>query len=179
MNKPFEPGATEIQDKKKRYSAGVLKYRQMGYWDADYVPKDTDVLCLFRITPQDGVDPVEAAAAVAGESSTAIEVFVQRVLGLGRTRQIAARAEGSAVTPNQDAADLGVGIGLCQGLQNLLAVGAGPDAQRIELFRPVQDDLEDAIAGCGQQVLEGHGVLSPRRCSPWRSPRGSVRTMHA
>jgi len=29
------------------------------------------VLTLFRITPQPGVDPVEAAAAVAGESSTA------------------------------------------------------------------------------------------------------------
>jgi ribulose-bisphosphate carboxylase large chain len=29
------------------------------------------VLCAFRITPQPGVDPVEAAAAVAGESSTA------------------------------------------------------------------------------------------------------------
>jgi ribulose-bisphosphate carboxylase large chain len=35
------------------------------------VPKDTDVICLFRITPQEGVDPIEAAAAVAGESSTA------------------------------------------------------------------------------------------------------------
>jgi ribulose-bisphosphate carboxylase large chain len=61
----------QITDAKKRYSAGVLKYRQMGYWDADYVPKDTDTLCLFRITPQDGVDAIEAAAAVAGESSTA------------------------------------------------------------------------------------------------------------
>ena len=60
-----------ITDAKKRYSAGVLKYRQMGYWDAGYAPKDTDILCLFRITPQDGVDPIEAAAAVAGESSTA------------------------------------------------------------------------------------------------------------
>src|SRR6202167_6846121 len=60
-----------IKDVKKRYSAGVLKYRQMGYWDADYFPKDTDTLCLFRITPQEGVDPIEAAAAVAGESSTA------------------------------------------------------------------------------------------------------------
>src|SRR6202162_3885010 len=60
-----------ITDIKKRYSAGVLKYRQMGYWDANYLPKDTDTLCLFRITPQDGVDPIEAAAAVAGESSTA------------------------------------------------------------------------------------------------------------
>ena len=62
---------TVIRDAKKRYSAGVLKYRQMGYWDADYAPKETDTLCLFRITPQDGVDPIEAAAAVAGESSTA------------------------------------------------------------------------------------------------------------
>ena len=64
-------GSTEIKDAKKRYSAGVLKYKQMGYWMPDYVPKDTDTLCLFRITPQDGVDPEEAAAAVAGESSTA------------------------------------------------------------------------------------------------------------
>ena len=62
MNKPVEAGVVgdQITDKKKRYSAGVLKYRQMGYWDGDYVPKDTDVLCLFRITPQEGVDPVEA-----------------------------------------------------------------------------------------------------------------------
>ena len=37
----------------------------------DYEPKDTDIIALFRITPQDGVDPIEAAAAVAGESSTA------------------------------------------------------------------------------------------------------------
>ena len=54
-----------------RYKAGVLQYRQMGYWEPDYEPKDTDLICCFRITPQDGVDPVEAAAAVAGESSTA------------------------------------------------------------------------------------------------------------
>ncbi|MDQ9172409.1 form I ribulose bisphosphate carboxylase large subunit [Oxalobacteraceae bacterium R-40] len=66
-----DTATTQITDSKKRYSAGVLKYRQMGYWDPYYVPKDTDTLCLFRITPQDGVDPVEAAAAVAGESSTA------------------------------------------------------------------------------------------------------------
>ena len=63
--------ATQITDAKKRYSAGVLKYRQMGYWVPDYVPKETDTICLFRITPQDGVDPIEAGAAVAGESSTA------------------------------------------------------------------------------------------------------------
>jgi ribulose-bisphosphate carboxylase large chain len=63
--------STQITDVKKRYSAGVLKYKQMGYWMPDYVPSDTDTICLFRITPQEGVDPEEAAAAVAGESSTA------------------------------------------------------------------------------------------------------------
>ena len=68
MNKQTTP--KEIKGK-ERYKAGVLKYAQMGYWDGDYEPKDTDVLALFRITPQDGVDPIEAAAAVAGESSTA------------------------------------------------------------------------------------------------------------
>lgn len=57
--------------KGQRYESGVIPYAKMGYWDADYVIKDTDVLALFRITPQPGVDPIEAAAAVAGESSTA------------------------------------------------------------------------------------------------------------
>src|SRR5687768_12054019 len=65
------PAQTEIRDFKKRYSAGVLKYKEMGYWRPDYTPADTDVICVFRVTPQDGVDPEEAAAAVAGESSTA------------------------------------------------------------------------------------------------------------
>lgn len=54
-----------------RYKAGVMQYKEMGYWQPDYRPADTDVIALFRITPQDGVDPIEAAAAVAGESSTA------------------------------------------------------------------------------------------------------------
>ena len=74
MNQPVEGvhiAGTEIRDAKQRYAAGVLKYRQMGYWVPDYQPRETDVLCVFRITPQEGVDPVEAAAAVAGESSTA------------------------------------------------------------------------------------------------------------
>src|ERR1051325_4009716 len=59
-----------ITDSKQRYAAGVLKYKQMGYWQPDYVPKDTDVIALFRITPQEGVPADECAAAVAGESST-------------------------------------------------------------------------------------------------------------
>ena len=57
--------------KSDRYESGVIPYAKMGYWDASYAVKDTDVLALFRITPQPGVDPVEATAAVAGESSTA------------------------------------------------------------------------------------------------------------
>nr|WP_268932318.1 hypothetical protein [Nocardia seriolae] len=35
----------------------------MGYYAPDYQPKDTDVLAVFRVTPQQGVDPVEASAA--------------------------------------------------------------------------------------------------------------------
>jgi ribulose-bisphosphate carboxylase large chain len=57
--------------KTDRYESGVIPYAKMGYWDATYTVKTTDVLALFRITPQPGVDPVEATAAVAGESSTA------------------------------------------------------------------------------------------------------------
>jgi len=63
--------AAEGAPQKSRWSAGVTPYAEMGYYDADYEPKDTDVLAAFRITPQPGVDPIEAAAAVAGESSTA------------------------------------------------------------------------------------------------------------
>jgi len=57
--------------KSERYESGVIPYAKMGYWDANYQVKVTDVLALFRVTPQPGVDPVEATAAVAGESSTA------------------------------------------------------------------------------------------------------------
>ena len=93
MNKPAEEGV--IKDAKKRYASGVLKYVQMGYWDADYVPKDTDLLALFRVTPQDGVDPIEAAAAVAGESSTATwtVVWTDRLTDCDRYRAKAYRVD--------------------------------------------------------------------------------------
>src|SRR5689334_5018999 len=55
----------------ERYKSGVIPYKKMGYWQPDYEPIETDVIALFRITPQPGVDADEAAAAVAGESSTA------------------------------------------------------------------------------------------------------------
>ncbi|EIJ41327.1 ribulose 1,5-bisphosphate carboxylase, large subunit [Beggiatoa alba B18LD] len=60
-----------VIDPKDRYKAGVMSYAKMGYWQPDYEPKETDIIALFRITPQEGVDAIEAAAAVAGESSTA------------------------------------------------------------------------------------------------------------
>jgi ribulose-bisphosphate carboxylase large chain len=59
------------QQRSDRLTAGVIPYAQMGYWNPDYEPKNTDILAAFRVTPQPGVDPVEAGAAVAGESSTA------------------------------------------------------------------------------------------------------------
>jgi ribulose-bisphosphate carboxylase large chain len=63
--------ATHNGATKDRWAAGVTPYAEMGYYDASYEPKDTDLLAAFRVTPQAGVDPIEAAAAVAGESSTA------------------------------------------------------------------------------------------------------------
>ena len=42
---------------KDRYKSGVMEYRRMGYWEPDYVPKDTDIIALFRVSPQEGVDP--------------------------------------------------------------------------------------------------------------------------
>jgi ribulose-bisphosphate carboxylase large chain len=88
---------------RERYRAGVMKYAQMGYWDADYVPKDTDVIALFRITPQEGVDPQEAAAAVAGESSTATwtVVWTDRLTASDRYRAKAYKVEPVPATPGQ------------------------------------------------------------------------------
>ncbi len=95
--------STEIKDKKERYKSGVLKYAQMGYWDGDYVPKDTDILALFRMTPQEGVDPIECAAAVAGESSTATwtVVWTDRLTAADQYRAKAYRIDPVPNTPGQ------------------------------------------------------------------------------
>ena len=87
----------------ERYRAGVLKYAQMGYWDGDYEPKDTDVIALFRITPQEGVDPIEAAAAVAGESSTATwtVVWTDRLTACDQYRTKAYRVDPVPGIPGQ------------------------------------------------------------------------------
>jgi ribulose-bisphosphate carboxylase large chain len=98
-----QKSAGTITDAKKRYAAGVLKYAQMGYWDPDYQPKDTDLISLFRITPQEGVDPVEAAAAVAGESSTATwtVVWTDRLTAAEKYRAKAYRVDPVPGAPGQ------------------------------------------------------------------------------
>jgi ribulose-bisphosphate carboxylase large chain len=75
----------------------------MGYWDRDYVPKDTDLIAVFRVTPQDGVDPIEAAAAVAGESSTATwtVVWTDRLTACEVYRAKAYRADAVPNSPGQ------------------------------------------------------------------------------
>src|ERR1700719_4061093 len=94
---------SKITDMKERYRSGVLKYRQMGYWEPDYEPKDTDVLAVSRITPQDGVDPEEAAAAVAGESSTATwtVVWTDRLTDYSHYQAKAYRLDPVPGTPGQ------------------------------------------------------------------------------
>ena len=86
-----------------RYKSGVMPYAKMGYWDADYVPKDTDVIAVFRISPQDGVDPIEAAAAVAGESSTATwtVVWTDRLTACDLYRAKAYRVDPVPGSPGQ------------------------------------------------------------------------------
>jgi ribulose-bisphosphate carboxylase large chain len=87
----------------ERYKAGVIPYAKMGYWEPDYIPKDTDVLALFRVTPQEGVDPVEAAAAVAGESSTATwtVVWTDRLTACDVYRAKAYRVDAVPNSPGQ------------------------------------------------------------------------------
>ncbi|XP_057548686.1 uncharacterized protein LOC130827083 [Amaranthus tricolor] len=51
------------------FKAGVKDYR-LTYYTPEYETLDTDILAAFRVTPQPGVPPEEAGAAVAAESST-------------------------------------------------------------------------------------------------------------
>jgi ribulose-bisphosphate carboxylase large chain len=92
-----------LKNSADRYRAGVIQYKQMGYWQPDYEPKETDVLVLFRITPQDGVDPEEAAAAVAGESSTATwtVVWTDRLTACDLYRAKAYRVDPVPAAPGQ------------------------------------------------------------------------------
>src|ERR1700758_4677476 len=91
----LETSETTTDGARSRWASGVIPYRTMGYWEPDYVPKDSDILCAFRITPQPGVEPEEAAAAVAGESSTATwtVVWTDRLTACDMYRAKAYRVE--------------------------------------------------------------------------------------
>ena len=56
------------------FKAGVKEYK-LTYYTPEYETKDTDILAAFRVTPQPGVPPEEAGAAVAAESSTDGQLF--------------------------------------------------------------------------------------------------------
>ncbi|KAJ4974177.1 hypothetical protein NE237_007351 [Protea cynaroides] len=51
------------------FKVSVKDYK-LTYYTPNYDTKDTDILAAFRVTPQPGVPPEEAGAAVAAESST-------------------------------------------------------------------------------------------------------------
>src|SRR6266545_4799269 len=106
--------ATTTEKKKDRWAAGVTPYAEMGYYNEDYEPKDTDVLAAFRITPQPGVDPVEAAAAVAGESSTATwtVVWTDRLSAHDHYQAKAYRVDPVPGTPDQYIARIAYDIDL-------------------------------------------------------------------
>src|SRR3979411_2041449 len=99
---------------KDRYKSGVMEYKKMGYWERDYVPKDTDVIALFRVTPQEGVDPIEASAAVAGESSTATwtVVWTDRLTAAEKYRAKCYRVDPVPSSPGQSFAYIAYDIDL-------------------------------------------------------------------
>jgi ribulose-bisphosphate carboxylase large chain len=75
-----------VEEASRTFEPGVKRYRDMGYWRPDYTPKGTDILAAFRVTPQDDVEPEEAGAAIAAESSTGTwtTVWTDRLTDLER-----------------------------------------------------------------------------------------------
>ncbi len=96
------------------FDAGVKEYRAAGYWRPDYTPGDTDVLAAFRVTPQEGVPPEEAAAAVAAESSTGTwtTVWTDRLTDLDRYKAKCYRIEPVPRQPGQYIADVAYDLDL-------------------------------------------------------------------
>ena len=85
---------------KSGFEAGVKDYR-LTYYTPDYTPKDTDLLACFRFTPQPGVPPEEAGAAVAAESSTGTwtTVWTDNLTDLDRYK---GRCYDIEAVPNED-----------------------------------------------------------------------------
>jgi ribulose-bisphosphate carboxylase large chain len=94
---------THAGSENKYATGGVKEYREMGYYRPDYAPKDSDILAAFRVTPQPGVPFEEAAAAVAGESSTATwtVVWTDRLTTLERYQAKCYRVDPVPGNPEQ------------------------------------------------------------------------------
>jgi len=111
-------------DLSQRFKSRALPYKQMGYWNADYAPRGSDMLAVFRITPQDGVDP-EEAAAVAGESSTTTwtVVWTDRVTDHGHYQAKAYRLDPVPDIPGQYSASIAYDLDRFEGgsIANLTA----------------------------------------------------------
>src|SRR6476646_2055075 len=88
---------------KDRYQSGVMEYKKMGYWEPDHVPKDTDVIAPVRVPPQAGAPPIDASAAVAGDSATGTwtEVWSERLRAAEKYRAKCYRADPVRNSPGQ------------------------------------------------------------------------------
>jgi ribulose-bisphosphate carboxylase large chain len=63
---------TEGAKPQRLFEAGVREYREKGYYDPAYNPKDTDILCAFRVTPSTGV-PAEESGRISSPIWTGIK----------------------------------------------------------------------------------------------------------
>src|SRR6202051_5058217 len=128
----------------ERWSAGVLRYAEMGYWQPDYVPKPSDVLAAFRVTPQPGIPPEEAGAAVAGESSTATwtVVWTDRLTTFEHYQAKCYSVEAVPNTPGQWIALIAYDIDLFE--EGSIAHPAHPNNGNVFGFKPAKGAaLED------------------------------------
>src|SRR5687768_14380984 len=151
---------------KDRWAAGVTPYAEMGYYDADYEPKDTDVLAAFRITPQPGVDPIEAAAAVAGESSTATwtVVWTDRLTDHRRYQAKAYRVDPVPGAPDQHIARIAYDLDLFEegSIANLTASIIG-NVFGFKALRALRlEDLRIPVAYVKTFPGPPHGIVMER-----------------
>jgi len=149
-----------------RWAAGVTPYAEMGFWEPDYEPKDTDILCAFRITPQEGVDAVEAAAAVAGESSTATwtVVWTDRLTSYEHYQAKAYEVDEVPGTPGQYIAKIAYDIDLFEegSIANLTSSIIG----NVFGFKPLKalrlEDMRIPVAYVKTFQGPSHGIVMER-----------------
>ena len=133
------------------------------------MPKETDILAVFRISPQHGVDAIEAAAAVAGESSTATWTVVWTDRLTACDQYTAPKPTGSTRCPERQASlihYLGEDVVLQFGggtIGDPMGVQAGATAKRVALECMIQARNE------GKDIWnEGPDILD--KAAKWCTP---------